>query len=413
MASYNRIKAARAVPIGTIMPWTGAATNSVLAEDAIPPGYIVCRGQTVRALDYPLLANLIGNTYGPYQEPGGPAVGIQNDFPNYTDTDLFVLPNLNNLSMVDIEASRVDPTDQLVIGQYITENGFDAEPLSNVVSYIDAQFQIEPDSQLSGKITGITLQEPTYFQTFRTIPRKLGVDHTPAHTHPRPPEGDNYPSADVSGRYVALFQAGNFQPLDSEWTTGDSVDSIDDDLPADRFSPGEVQVTWYDPVQGQSLPTMDQFHDMTGQSSVLPAIRVGQNRNISAFGNTQSYTDDYSCVSTQTVPAVTGLFPPPGTYNGGLNYYPGPNVAADRSAGTYPSTLNHNYDAWVSTSFASHNHFTIDVNMTIGQMRIPNTILINNMTTGTIAPVSVDRALSVQINPNTPSLTTLVVMRAF
>ena len=32
------------------------------------------------------------------------------------------------------------------------------------------------------------------------------------------------------------------------------------------------------------------------------------------------------------------------------------------------------------------------------------------MTTGTIAPVSVDKALSVQINPNTPSLTTLVVM---
>ena len=51
--------------------------------------------------------------------------------------------------------------------------------------------------------------------------------------------------------------------------------------------------------------------------------------------------------------------------------------------------------------------------MTTGQMRIPSTVLINNMTTGTIAPVSVDKALSVQINPNTPSLTTLVIMRAF
>ncbi|BCU94007.1 MAG: hypothetical protein CM15mV3_2930 [Caudoviricetes sp.] len=45
-------------------------------------------------------------------------------------------------------------------------------------------------------------------------------------------------------------------------------------------------------------------------------------------------------------------------------------------------------------------------------MRIPAT-LINNMTTGTIAPVSVEGALSVQINPNTPSLTTLVIMRAY
>ena len=46
-------------------------------------------------------------------------------------------------------------------------------------------------------------------------------------------------------------------------------------------------------------------------------------------------------------------------------------------------------------------------------MRIPGTLLINNMTTGTIAPVSVDKALSVQINPNTPSLTTLIIMRVY
>ena len=35
------------------------------------------------------------------------------------------------------------------------------------------------------------------------------------------------------------------------------------------------------------------------------------------------------------------------------------------------------------------------------------------MTTGTIAPVSVDKGFEVQINPNTPSLTTLVIMRAY
>ena len=70
MANYNRIKSAKAVPIGTIMPWTGSSSTSAVAEDAIPFGYIVCRGQTLRALDYPLLAQLLGNTYGPFQEPG-------------------------------------------------------------------------------------------------------------------------------------------------------------------------------------------------------------------------------------------------------------------------------------------------------------------------------------------------------
>ena len=51
--------------------------------------------------------------------------------------------------------------------------------------------------------------------------------------------------------------------------------------------------------------------------------------------------------------------------------------------------------------------------MTNGQMNIPNTILINNMTTGNIEPINVNRALSVQINPNTPSLVVLYIIRAY
>jgi len=51
--------------------------------------------------------------------------------------------------------------------------------------------------------------------------------------------------------------------------------------------------------------------------------------------------------------------------------------------------------------------------MTEGQMDFPGTILINNMTTGNVEPISVDRGLSVEINPNTPSLVTLMIIRAF
>jgi hypothetical protein len=35
------------------------------------------------------------------------------------------------------------------------------------------------------------------------------------------------------------------------------------------------------------------------------------------------------------------------------------------------------------------------------------------MTTGNIQPINVDRALSVQINPNTPSLVVLYIIRAY
>lgn len=410
MANYNRIKAAKAVPIGTIMPWTGSSSTSRLLDQAIPNGYLVCRGQTLRAIDYPLLAQLLGNTYGPFQEPGGPVVGIQNDFPEYDDNDLFNLPNLNQVSLVDIEGSRLNPSDQQVVGRYITENGVGGDPPTLVTSYVDVNFSVDPDSQLSGKITGITLQDPSFFDTYRTIPRKLGIDHTPAHTHARPPAG-SYPSSQPSGTFIAFFTPGNYETQSNKWTTADGVDAQDNNDPPDTFRPGTAQLTWYDPANS-SLPTMDQFYDFSAAPTSLPATRTG-GRNIAVYGQTErAYEDDYSCIASQQVGAWSSLFPPPGPYNGRLNYYPSGDVAASRRGGTYPVTLNHNNDAWNSTALASHNHFTVDVTMTRGQMRVPGTILINNMTTGTIAPVSVDKALSVQINPNTPSITTLIVIRA-
>lgn len=417
MANYNRIKAAKAVPIGTIMPWTGSSSQSAVVDDGIPFGYVTCRGQTLRAIDYPLLAQLLGNTYGPFQEVGGPAVGIQNDYPNYDEDDIFVLPNLNNCSLVDLEASRLSPEDASVVGTFITENGNDAAPLSLITSYVDVNFAVENDSTLSGKITGVTLGEPAFFDTYRTIPRKLGIDHTPGHTHPRPVNGGvtgSYPSTSLAGTFVATFMPGNYETQDNEWTTADPVGVGTNEDTADRFEPGEVNLTWYDPA-ANSLVTCDQFNDFTAASQVIPQNRSASSpRTIPAFGQTESaYEDDYSCVPNVNVPAYSGPFPAQGTYNGFDNFYRSGNVSPNRRQGPYPTTLNHNADAWTSVSLASHNHFTIDLTMTRGQMRIPSTTLINNMTTGTIAPVSVDKALSVQINPNTPSLTTLIIMRAF
>lgn len=418
MANYNRIKSAKAVPVGTIMPWTGSSSSSSIAEDAIPFGYIICRGQTLRALDYPLLAQLLGNTYGPYQETGGPAVGIQNAYPNYDEEDVFMLPNLNNCSMVDLESSRLEPTDNAVVGTYITENGNDAAPLSLITSYIDVNFAVDASTTLSGKITGITLGEPAFFETYRTIPRKLGVDHTPAHTHPRPKNSDgtngSYPSASVQGTFVATFMPGTYDVQDSEWTTV-TPEPLGNEDTVDNFTASEVQLTWYDPL-ADSLVDCSTFRDFTAASQTIPQARSASSpRTILQYYTIESdYDDDYSCIPNVTVPAISAPFPPEGKYNGFSNAYSGgQSVTAARRTGPYPTTLNHNADQWTSPSLASHNHFTIDLSMTRGQMRIPKTQLINNMTTGTIAPVSVDKALSVQINPNTPSLTTLVIMRAF
>jgi len=433
MPSYNRIKAAKASPIGTIMPWTGSTSESALSPDAIPRGWIVCNGSQLRAKDYPLLAQVLGNLYGPVVESGQPFVGISNSYPTYQDSDVFNLPILNQQVPIDLEGNLLTGEELNVLGQYISLNGFEGnQPVSNVLSYIDAQFSSSVEAELSGKIKGISLEPPSYFDTIRTIPRKLGVEHTAAHTHPRP-SGGFYPSVELGGSYLGMFEAGYFETAGTEYSTGSDTGQTSDEPLADRFSPGTVTWTAYDPAATSLVDCNDHRH--FGQASDVIPIVPTVDRNVSTYANTQDYQDDNTCIIPVQQPAVTSPFPPPGTYLGGRNFYISDQVPeARRGSGVtppttdpndyygavgagrdfpYPTTLNHNGDAFTATSLGSHNHFTIDLSMTLGQMNLPSTILINNMTTGNIEPIDVDRALSVQVNPNTPSLVVLYIIRAY
>ena len=64
MAFYNRLKTMKSAPIGTIMPWSGQSSVGDLPNN-IPTGWIVCDGRTFGCNEFPLLASMIGNTYGP------------------------------------------------------------------------------------------------------------------------------------------------------------------------------------------------------------------------------------------------------------------------------------------------------------------------------------------------------------
>ena len=419
MASYNRVRAQKASPIGTIMPWTGSTSQSDLSPDAIPKGWVVLRGQQLRARDYPLLAQILGNSYGPFTEPGQPFVGIANSYPNYDENDVFNLPTLSLTNLIDLEGNLLTPQEQVAVGEYITQYGYDAAPLTNIVSYVDINFSVDVSAELAGKIKGIEFEEPAYFDTIRVIPRKLGVEHTAPHSHSRP-EGGYYPSVEIGGGYLGVFEAGNFEVQDSEFTTGASAGINPAEDQADRFNPGTATWTVYDP-QASTLPTLDGWLDFTADSNVVPVVPTTP-RNIAQYGNTLDYQDDNSCIVNVQQPAVTEPFPPAGIYLGQRNHYSSTTqVPAARTGGTegageqfpYPVTLNHGGDAFTSTSLGSHNHFTIDITMTRGQMDLPRTLLINNMTTGNVEPISVDRGLSVQVNPNTPSLVVLYIIRAY
>lgn len=85
MAEYGTIRTMKALPIGSVQPWTGNLTR-------IPKGWLLCNGRILPANQFPLLARILRNTYG--------GDLIQGTFPNYTGT--MKLPELNQKGLADI-----------------------------------------------------------------------------------------------------------------------------------------------------------------------------------------------------------------------------------------------------------------------------------------------------------------------
>lgn len=467
MTFYNRVKASKIAPIGTIIPWTGGTGQGNRPED-IPKGWIVCSlaNAVKNAADYPLLAATLGNQYGPFPETGsnfelGVNYGLVNDFPYNKNpeyhVDQFGLPNLNQVNLIDIEGSRIPATDLLHIGQYIGRNGPDAVQASTLEeSDVNITFTMEPSSTLSGRITGITMDDPIYFDTVYSVPRKLGIEHTPEHSH-RPAsdsEYDQFWSAYANGLPAMEFLPGSgIKDRTPEYIAISPAGHRSNDSQAHTFRPGERDITWYNENDG-GMSMVDgavrQFVD--AQLEMVPAVPDGprtiQDRGYIGFrtwtaSNDQqvAYQEDNRAVENIQTQSHIGAFPPAGYYNNRRNYYsntdipeyhrgtamPAANiedVPYDPGAGekqpintavtdTYNTTLNHNGEGWADDALKSHNHDAMEVTMTRGSLSVPSTILVNDVSTGTTAPLSVDTALSVQINNNTPSLTMLYIIRAF
>ena len=101
-AYYDSIKSMKSAKVGTIMPWGGDGGSGFLASN-IPKGWIVCDGRNdLNAKDYPLLASIIGDTYGGDMSIGSPT------FPYEDDPNVFGVPNLSNRAMMDLESWQLD-----------------------------------------------------------------------------------------------------------------------------------------------------------------------------------------------------------------------------------------------------------------------------------------------------------------
>lgn len=182
---YQETRTAKAAAIGTIMPWTGGLTS-------VPKGWIICDGQSLRASDYPLLSQTVGDTYN---------AGISDfggNFPDYNGS--IKLPNLNGKTLMDIEPeyfavenaggtgrdADTDPDALALLSPLIGTNEDSGVSTIFTDVQIDLIFNINPDDRdgYIGKIAGNTLEQGEGARTVYVGPRKLGRKHIKRHNHP-------------------------------------------------------------------------------------------------------------------------------------------------------------------------------------------------------------------------------------
>lgn len=420
MVSYNRVKTMKNMPIGTIMPWAGNASSGTF-EANIPHGWVLCDGKTWLAKQLPLLASIIGNTYGPTSD------GIKNPFPNYGDDDVFQVPNLTNRALIDHENSYLNQSTyqygqsdaQTVVGSLINGDGTSVTPPTIYSGDGDLEFTMQNSNTLAGVINGFTLNPPTYSKTYYIIGRKLGLKHTPAHTHK-----GKYSSAIPDGKYIESFQAPSADIEGGKWTSA-NLKGIGSDTP-DAWAGGYGRVTYYDAnTQILTDSKKDFYGNYNTGASIIGGVKanqtlsyetippVGVQRQIDQSApSTPSFSDTYNYGHQMkavygTAAGGTGVFPPPNTFFGRRNY-----LGGDKTT-TYPTTMHHSAEDPTQTNWSAHNHFTFDITMNIGSLRPPTNISVSNMQTYNVQPIDIPSAVNILADVSTASQSIITIIRAF
>lgn len=345
---YNSIKTMKTARVGTIIPWGGDGQEGFTAAN-IPKGWKVCDGKELDAVDYPLLVSEIGNTYGGT---------ITGDFPSYGGT--FVLPNITNRAMIDLEKSYLgDPKYQFgqndantVIGDLVKDFGTTSVIPTLISANADIDFVFtDPNVQLTGKFTGQTISDPDFFATISTLNRKLGMNHTPAHQHP-----GSFDSARAGFFGPEVFTSTNVVTggVSPHPNCGHQVKSQPNECSFDpdqsavpAWNNGRAMMAYYASEEYEdSMPTMDKFHEYindTGKDywSTVPAAswHDGTPTRNSPQATTQTvdfvgstYTDAFPYSPAENDPTNTdkplhynnawaGLFPRPQVFANRRNYY--------------------------------------------------------------------------------------------
>ena len=361
-AYYDSIKSMRTAKIGTILPWGGDGGNGFLASN-IPKGWIVCDGSTKDASDYPLLASMIGDTYGGDMTK---AAGGNYTFPYVDPTDgsnnaTFRLPNLSNNLPLDLEPSYLDQTQyqmnqndpkNVVIDQNGTKLGdlvsgygetYDIKTSWSANSDID--FTLNLSGNLYFKYTNFVLSAPDFLESIYTLNRKLGINHTPSHSHT-----DSIPSVQANQKGAMIFQTDTGVTMTGSVSFSNNCSGSEGPFNCafksaepHSWQNGSVGLSMYgDATYEYTLPrTASHFEFTTDTVNVgknyWDTVPAGANNwrgtNRGAGPKTVSYKQtippngqttqilDVDPVATHAQPAQTGMFPRPMEYLNRANFY--------------------------------------------------------------------------------------------
>ena len=361
-AYYDSIKSMRTAKIGTILPWGGDGGNGFLASN-IPKGWIVCDGSTKDASDYPLLASMIGDTYGGDMTK---AAGGNYTFPYVDPTDgsnnaTFRLPNLSNNLPLDLEPSYLDQT-QYQMGQndpknvVIDQNGtklgdlvsgygetYDIKTSWSANSDID--FTLNLSGNLYFKYTNFVLSAPDFLEAVYTLNRKLGINHTPSHSHT-----DSIPSVQANQKGAMIFQTDTGVTMTGSVSFSNNCSGSEGPFNCafksaepHSWQNGSVGLSMYgDATYEYTLPRTASHFEFTTDTvnagkNYWDTVPAGSGNwrgaNRGAGPKTTSYKQtippngqttqilDVDPVATHAQPAQTGMFPRPMEYLNRANFY--------------------------------------------------------------------------------------------
>lgn len=357
--------------VGTIMPWGGDGFSGFGAGN-IPKGWELCDGEVRDASQYPLLASVLGTTYG------GTITGI---FPNYSGT--FVVPNISNRVMIDLEKDHLalpefqygqgDVLNTVIdsagtkFGDLISDFGTTQVIKTIWSANADIDFTLPAGLTLVGKYTQLGITDPDFQTSVTTLNRKLGINHTPAHSH-----ADSILTASASFIGPAVFTSAQVQAsgntahpncpqIASKNHTCDLLPSANQ---APSWQGGRTLCAYYGDEQYENtLPYMDKFQDFVNDAgkdywSKVPATdwhsgtptrnspqAPSQSYN---FTDTKGFTSTFPTVpiKTHAIPAWTGLIPKPQIFGARRNFY------GKETGSTYQGVTDNPEDStkWFSVS---------------------------------------------------------------